>query len=143
MVTLLEAKLNSLPPEITSKFPPLGHCSLDDINPVINPITNFTNPQVNELAKNNNNNNQPVIDNQKLESTNAVENKIENSHPVELEVIQEELTPEQTLKNFIEANSSEVEGFYKMLKFGIPEQAVIQKAMFTNANMSLVNVIID
>lgn len=35
MTTLLESKLNSLPPEITSQFPQLQQCTLDDVNPVI------------------------------------------------------------------------------------------------------------
>ena len=36
MITLLESKLNSLPPEITSTYPQLQQCNLDDVNPVIN-----------------------------------------------------------------------------------------------------------
>ena len=35
MVSLLEFKLNSLPPEITSKYPPLTYSCLNDINPQI------------------------------------------------------------------------------------------------------------
>ena len=35
MVTMLESKLNSLPEEITSKYPPLVFCSLNDVNPII------------------------------------------------------------------------------------------------------------
>ena len=36
MISLLESKLNSLPPEITSTYPVLQQCNLDDVNPVIN-----------------------------------------------------------------------------------------------------------
>ena len=36
MISLLESKLNSLPPEITSTYPSLQQCNLDDVNPVIN-----------------------------------------------------------------------------------------------------------
>ena len=35
MTTLLEAKLNSLPEQITSTYPPIQECGLDDIIPVI------------------------------------------------------------------------------------------------------------
>jgi hypothetical protein len=44
MTTLLESKLNSLPPEITSSYPQLQQCSLDDVNPVINISQNIQNP---------------------------------------------------------------------------------------------------
>ena len=36
MTTLLEAKLNSLPEKITSTYPQLQQCNLDDVNPIIN-----------------------------------------------------------------------------------------------------------
>ena len=34
MTTLFEAKLESLPDEIKSTYPPLQQCNLDDVNPV-------------------------------------------------------------------------------------------------------------
>lgn len=44
MTTLLESKLDSLPPDITSLYPSLQQCSLDDVNPVINISQNVQNP---------------------------------------------------------------------------------------------------
>ena len=61
MTTLFEAKLESLPEEIKSTFPPLQPCSLDDVNP------NF--------SVNNENNN---FVQEKKEEMNKAENKEEN-----------------------------------------------------------------
>ena len=44
MTTLLESKLDSLPSDITSQYPALQQCSLDDVNPVINISQNIQNP---------------------------------------------------------------------------------------------------
>ena len=40
MTTLFEAKLESLPDEIKSQYPPLQECSLDDVNPVFSSNSN-------------------------------------------------------------------------------------------------------
>ena len=61
MTTLFEAKLESLPEEIKSTFPPLQPCSLDDVNP-------------NYSANNENNNNVQ----EKNEEINKAENQEEN-----------------------------------------------------------------
>ena len=47
MTTLFEAKLDSLPEEIKSTYPPLQQCNLDDVNPV------FSSNIQNELIQNN------------------------------------------------------------------------------------------
>ena len=43
MTTLFEAKLESLPDEIKSTYPPLQQCNLDDVNPIfsVNSIPNI------------------------------------------------------------------------------------------------------
>ena len=50
MTTLFEAKLESLPDEIKSTFPPLQPCNLDDVNPTFSAteINNNLNQQQNE-----------------------------------------------------------------------------------------------
>ena len=50
MTTLFEAKLESLPDEIKSTFPPLQPCNLDDVNPTFSAtdINNNLNQQKNE-----------------------------------------------------------------------------------------------
>ena len=52
MTTLFESKLESLPDEIKSTFPPLQPCSLDDVNP------NFSSNEANTNIKQENNNNE-------------------------------------------------------------------------------------
>ena len=161
MVTLLESKLNSLPPEITSKYPPLFHCSLNEINPEINSentvvvVSNSTtninivqeNTQNNqnkekeaEVRVNNNNSNTE-------NNTVAVEDNVStNANPeananqaANVEPIEE--TPEQKLKSFIENNPNEdLEGLLKMLKYGIPEQAVLQKARLKGSDIETTKV---
>ena len=157
MVTLLECKLNSLPSDITSKYPPLVHVSINDLNPQINTQINTQlntqlNTQINDPAISNNQgvnpnglNDRNTQNNQNLQNPNVsnpnenVQN--ENNNQMEVEKIVVEETPEQKLKSFIEENNSEdLEKYYKMLKFGIPEQAVIQKCMMTGFDSNLINV---
>lgn len=49
MLGLLEAKLGSLPPEITNNYPELIRISLNDINPEIVKITQIANSQNEKL----------------------------------------------------------------------------------------------
>lgn len=137
MVTLLEAKLNSLPPEITSKYPDLTYCSLNDINPVINPTT--TQVEATKPVE-------PIVEvqseNKNGENLNNNIEYIENNNPsIPEPVLEVEETPEQKLKNFLEKeNSEDLQNMHKMLKFGIPEQAVRQKAMITDFDPELLTV---
>ena len=54
MTTLLESKLDSLPSDITSQYPALQQCSLDDVNPVINISQNIQNPPQSSSVPSNN-----------------------------------------------------------------------------------------
>ena len=147
MTTLFEAKLESLPEEIKSTFPPLQPCSLDDVNP-------------NYSTNNENNNNVQ----EKNEEINKAENQEENREMQEEEkkeennniidedkkeeIIQEnvdenkELSPQEELDQFL-SEHSEIQNLYKMLKLGVPTVGVIQKAQLNQFNMDLVNELID
>lgn len=128
MVSLLESKLYSLPPEITSKYPPITYSSLNDINPHIL-STNEYDVKNNEVKQEVNP--QPVEKNTQEIRVEKVEEKVQ--------VVEE--TPDQKLKRFLEENNNDgVQNIYKMLKFGIPEQAVLQKARLVGVEIDVVNV---
>ena len=69
MTTLLESKLNSLPEEITSTYPPLTQCNLDDMIPTVNiaPLANTNN----NVPPEENDNSNPDINNDDLKSLNT------------------------------------------------------------------------
>ncbi len=129
MVSLLESKLYSLPPEITSKYPPLTYSSLNDINPQIS-STNIYEIKNSEVK--------PEIPQQPAENKKEEIPKVEEIVEM-VEVVEE--TPEQKLRKFLDENNSDgLDNIYKMLKFGIPEQAVLQKARFVGLEPDIVNV---
>jgi hypothetical protein len=147
MVTLLEAKLNSLPAEIASKYPEIVHCSIDDITPEI--VINKLNTTNSNSSQNKTLNNTNHID---ANDTTSVRVSVKPSVPEEIkeeEKVQEEIkqpeeipqTPEEKLRAYVENGGEELEKFYKMLKFGVPPEAVIQKAMFSGFNTDLIKVI--
>ena len=116
MTTLFEAKLESLPDEIKSTFPPLQPCNLDDVNPTFSAteINNNLNQQQNEGEN---------------QGQNGEEKKEEEN---------QELSPEEDLNKFLEEHS-ELQSLYKMLKFGVPIIGVTQKANSLGCDMDLVN----
>ena len=135
MVNLLESKLNSLPEDISSKYPPLQQCSLNDITPELiipNIATLASKPEEKIEVK--------TID----PATQANEDNIQVEEIKTKEVVEEEKkpeTPEEKLNAFLEKyQADDIDKFYKMLKFGIPSEAVIQKANFTGFNKELINV---
>ena len=137
MTTLLEAKLNSLPEKITSTYPPLEECGLDDINPVIiiNPpprkedkkdeLQNEQSQQQQE-SNNNQNENQP---------TNEVEEQKQ-------EEVVEELTPQQELDKFLEEHDY-LRDTHKLLKMKIPYAAIEQKAGIKGLNVEEIKVLYE
>ena len=137
MTTLLEAKLNSLPEKITSTYPPLEECGLDDINPVIiiNPpprqehkkdeLQNEQSQQQQE-SNNNQNENQP---------TNEVEEQ-------QQEEVVEELTPQQELDKFLEEHDY-LRDTHKLLKMKIPYAAIEQKAGIKGLNVEEIKVLYE
>ena len=129
MVSLLESKLYSLPPDVTSKYPQLNYYSLNDINPQIS-STNVYEIKKNEVKAEI----PPQITEDKKIEPPKVEDIVEN-------VVKAEESPEQKLIKFLEENNSDgLENIYKMLKFGIPQQAVLQKARFVGIEPDIVNV---
>ena len=96
MTTLLEAKLNSLPEQITSTYPPIQECGLDDIIPVI----------INPPPEEDNHEDKPVEcqseqqqDDNKDQNGNQQENEEQKQKQ---EDVVEELTPQQELDKFLE-----------------------------------------
>jgi hypothetical protein len=121
MTTLLEAKLNSLPEKITSTYPPLEPCILDDI------ILKDYNVEVAE----------------KIESSipppppPPPDSSDTDSEP-EKEPIDEggdNLSPEDDLKKFLNDNPK-FSDLYKMLKLGVPVAGVKMKAQMNGIDMA-------
>lgn len=151
MVTLLEYKLNSLPEPVTSKYPALVHLSLTDINPEIVPIiynnsnvnaSNINNPTQNQTNTINNPNPVPEenVVNKEQANSQIEENKEAVVEPVAESV---ELTAEQKLNAFLEENKSQnLDRLFKMVKVGIPEAGVLQKAQIMGFDINLTNVLI-
>ena len=123
MTTLLEAKLNSLPEQITSTYPPIQECGLDDIIPVI-----INNPPPKE------DNHEDEQDGGQIEHQQQDDNKDQNGNqqeneeqkPKQEEVV-EELTPQQELDKFLEEHDY-LRDTYKLLKMSIPYAQIEQKA---------------
>jgi len=120
MTTLLESKLNSLPEKITSTYPPLIPCNLDDINVPI--ITQPENPKTERKSK----------------------EKDEEEEEKEEEEIEEEgenpkegnLSPQEDLEKFL-SEHEDYRDLNKMLKLGIPPPAVRQKALVNKFDMDI------
>ena len=129
MTTLLEAKLNSLPEQITSTYPPIQECGLDDIIPVIinNPPPKEDNPppkEDNHKDKKDEGKSEQLQDDNKDQNGNQQVNK--EQKPKQEEVV-EELTPQQELDKFLEEHDH-LRHTYKLLKMSIPYADIEQKA---------------
>ena len=155
MTTLFEAKLESLPEEIKSTFPPLQPCSLDDVNPnfsVNNENNNFVQEKNEEMNKAENKEENKAENKEENKEIQEEEKKEENNNIIEEEkkeeIIQEnvdenkELSPQEELDQFL-SEHTEIQNLYKMLKLGVPSVGVIQKAQLNQLNMDLVNELID
>ena len=119
MTTLLEAKLNSLPEQITSTYPPIQECGLDDIIPVI-----INNQEDNHEDKQEECQSEQQQDDNKDQNGNQQVN--EEQTPKQEEVV-EELTPQQELDKFLEEHDY-LRDTYKLLKMSIPYAQIEQKA---------------
>ena len=129
MTTLLEAKLNSLPEQITSTYPPIQECGLDDIIPVIinNPPPKEDNPppkEDNHKDKKDEGKSEQLQDDNKDQNGNQQVNK--EQKPKQEEVV-EELTPQQELDKFLEEHDY-LRDTYKLLKMSIPYADIERKA---------------
>ena len=128
MVTLLETKLNSLPPEITNNYPPLVHQSINDVNPFFSEKQDFP-VTINVPVPNNVS--QPAIIPTNI--TTIIPEKVEQEDEKKVE----EDTPASQLNKFIEENP-EYEKFHKMLKYGVPSMAIETKAKFEGMDVELI-----
>ena len=142
MTTLFESKLESLPDEIKSTFPPLQPCNLDDVNPTfsasnLNPsIQQGNNPAQAQNENQENKENQENQEGENKEGNNEEEKKEEQ--PEE----EKELTPEDELNKFLDEHE-DLKQMYRMLKLGVPSFGVMQKAQMNGFDIDLVQELID
>ena len=134
MTTLFEAKLDSLPEEIKSTYPPLQQCNLDDVNPV------FSSNIQNEQIQNNKEGEEKKEEGKNEEKKNEEEQKEEEQK--EEEKKQEELTPEEELENFLKENE-EYRRFVKQLKIGIKSYQIEQKERINGLDMDIFNELLE
>ena len=138
MTSLFEAKLESLPDEIKSTFPPLQPCNLDDVNPTFS--ASEVNPNINQQQNVENQGQNEENQGQNME--NQEQEKIGENAEDKKEEENQELSPEDDLNKFLEEHS-ELQSLYKMLKFGVPIIGVTQKANSLGCDMDLVNELFD
>ena len=137
MTTLLEAKLNSLPEQITSTYPPIQECGLDDIIPVI--INNPPPKEDNHEDKQDECQSEQQQDDNKDQNGNQQEN--EEQKPIQEEVV-EELTPQQELDKFLEEHDY-LRDTYKLLKMSIPYAQIEQKAGIKGLDVEEIKVLYE
>ena len=130
MTTLLEAKLFSLPDNITSNYPPLEPINLDDLIPIPIVIPQPQEhppepPQPDGVPQNGS-----QIDEQPGEGPNTEGTNKEN------------LSPEEDLENFLNQNE-ELRSLYKMIKVGVPLMGVRNKGNSNGFDMDLVEEMIE
>ena len=125
MTTLLEAKLKSLPENITSTYPPLEPVNLDDIIPIAiqQPI------QVRVQQDDDH-----VLDEvEQIEHSDDEPEKNKNN---------ENLSPEEDLEKFLNENE-DLKDIYKKLKLGIPSFQLFMKAKMNGADENLLNELLE
>ena len=134
MTTLLEAKLNSLPEKITSEYPDIRVVKFDDLNPR---IIQQTESQIQTAQSSSQENDQDQYQNQEDESQ-----KEEMQEDEEEEKEGEDLSPEEALENFLQKHEN-FRNIYKMLKMGVPPQAVEQKVKVNALDLDVYNELLD
>ncbi len=118
MTTLLEAKLKSLPENITSTYPPLEPVNLDDI--IVQMQQDDDQP--------------PVLDEvEQIEHSDDEPEKNKNN---------ENLSPEEDLEKFLNENE-DLKDIYKKLKLGIPSFQLFMKAKMNGADEKLLNELLE
>ena len=151
MTSLFEAKLESLPDEIKSNFPPLQPCSLDDVNPVfsanVNNNAQSSEQKENEANKNEENQNENK-NNENIpegEGEKKEEEKKEGEEEAKVEGQEEqkeELSPQEDLDKFLNLHSN-YQSLYKMIKLGVPVKGAEQKARLNGLDMDLFNELVE
>ena len=118
MTTLLEAKLKSLPENITSTYPPLEPVNLEDIIPMQQDDDQPSEPDEVEQIEH---------------QDNETEKQKENN---------ENLSPEGDLEKFLNENE-DLRDIYKKLKLGIPSFQLFMKAKMNGADEKLLNELLE
>ena len=138
MTTLLEAKLNSLPEKITSGYPDIPVVKFDDLNPK---IIKQPEPQMQNAQSSSQEHDQ---DHQEEEEEEAQgEEKPEEKEGEEPEEKEgEDLSPEEALENFLQKHEN-FRNIYKMLKMGVPPQAVEQKVKVNALDLDVYNELLE
>ena len=137
MTTLLEAKLNSLPEKITSEYPDIPVVKFDDLNPR---IIQQPEPQMQNAQSSSQEHDQ---DHQEEEEEAQGEEKPEEKEGEEPEEKEgEDLSPEEALENFLQKHEN-FRNIYKMLKMGVPPQAVEQKVKVNALDLDVYNELLD
>ena len=128
MTTLLEAKLKSLPENITSTYPPLEPVNLGDIIPIA--IQQQIQVQLQQ-------------DDDQLSKLDEVE-QIEHSddEQEQQEENNENLSPEGDLEKFLNENE-DLRDIYKKLKLGIPSFQLFMKAKMNGADEKKLNELLE
>ena len=147
MTTLLESKLNSLPEKITSNYPPIEQCNLDD--PITITITS-------DLGSNSDNKSgsgstvppppppppPPPIPDDKPKTDVHPDDVADGQDPDEDGETGENMSPEDDLEDFLQKNES-LRNIYKMLKLGVPSMQVEGKARMNGTNMDLFKILLE
>ena len=133
MTTLLESKLNSLPESITSTYPQIEPCTLDDINPsiVYNSGPSSDVPQPPEP--------QDPVEPDKDKQNENVENPDEVEGQAEEEISGD---PKEALENFLKQHES-FRNLQKMIQYGAPLAAARQKAKVNGFDMDVLEELIN
>ena len=150
MTSLFEAKLDSLPEEIKSTYPPLQQCNLDDVNPIfsINTANDNLPPsdqkpnepeKKEEVQKEGETQDNPAEEGKQEEGKQEEEKKEEGGNEEEQK---EELSPEDDLNQFLESHNT-YQTLYKMLKVGVPIIGVKQKAQLNGFDMDIFDQMVE
>ena len=127
MTTLLEAKLKSLPENITSTYPPLEPVNLDDIIPIA-----IQQPIQVQLQQDDDQSSKPD-EVEQIEHPDDEPEKNKNN---------ENLSPEEDLEKFLNENE-DLRDIYKKLKLGIPSFQLFMKAKMNGADENLLNELLE
>ena len=139
MTTLLEAKLNSLPEKITSGYLDIPVVKFDDLNPK---IIQQPEPQIQPAISSSQEaqeNDQDQYQNQEDEPQKEEMQEDEEEEP---EKEGEDLSPEEALENFLQKHEN-FRNIYKMLKMGVPPQAVEQKVKVNALDLDVYNELLE
>ena len=152
MTTLLESKLNSLPQNITSTYPEIQQCNLDDLSPNIT-ITAPIQTQPSQQTTTNISTSTsgpvpppppPMVSSIEQEKIVANAPKVEVANNQEDQKVDEggELSPIQELDKFLDEND-DYKRLLKMLKLGIPTSGVRQKVVMNGMDEDVFNQMLE